>query len=114
MTVMCPYCNKPAIFTSSARIFGKHYGMIYLCEICEARVGTHKNSDRPLGTMANAELRKLRSETHKVFDKIWLGGKIDRSLAYRRLAKQLEINTRACHIGMFDVKTCKKVINLYK
>lgn len=35
-----------------------------------------------------------------------------RSEAYAWLAGQLGIHLFDCHIGMFDIKTCKKVVEL--
>jgi transposase-like protein len=35
MIVICQYCKKPAKFVDSKIIYGKSYGMIYLCKECK-------------------------------------------------------------------------------
>ena len=35
-----------------------------------------------------------------------------RKAAYRWLSKQLGISAKICHIGMFDVETCKRVVEI--
>jgi hypothetical protein len=37
-----------------------------------------------------------------------------RSHAYQFLAKRLEIPVKDCHIGMFDLETCQKVLEVLK
>ena len=67
----CPYCNNPAEWVSNAEVYGRPYGkswMMYLCRPCDARVGCHQNSQTPLGTMANKELRGWRIKAHDAID----------------------------------------------
>ena len=73
MSVICPYCRKPAKFMeSSALIYhGRNYGPVYACMPCGAWVGCHPNTTRPLGRLANAELREMKMKTHAAFDPIW-------------------------------------------
>ena len=47
-----------------------------------------------------------------VFDTLWREKLMKRNQAYKWLAVQLGIESRDCHIGMFDIETCKKVIEL--
>ena len=53
------------ILTESSMIYGKDYGKIYLCTNCNAFTGVHKNSDKPLGTLANSILRTKRKEERR-------------------------------------------------
>lgn len=112
--VICPYCSRPAVRTSSVEVYGVDYGMIYLCRPCHAYVGCHKRSGKPLGTLANAELREYRKAAHTAFDPLWnaVGGKFFgyRRDAYEWLAVRMELPVEKCHIGMFDVRQCKQVI----
>lgn len=39
---VCPYCGKPTEYVDSSVIYGRSYGMIYLCRDCRAYVGVHK------------------------------------------------------------------------
>src|SRR4051794_30497777 len=75
MTVTCPYCGSAAIFTNSARVYGgRDFGMLYLCRsypACDSYVGVHKGTDKPLGRMANKELRKAKNAAHAAFDPLW-------------------------------------------
>jgi len=57
-------------------------------------------------------LRTLKMEAHKQFDPIWKSGLMSRKEAYRWLADMLRIHTDDCHIGMFDIKMCQRVIHL--
>lgn len=41
---ICPYCGKPTEFVDSSVIYGRSYGMIYLCRDCRAYVGVHKGT----------------------------------------------------------------------
>lgn len=113
--VRCDYCGTSADFVDSAMVYGKSYGMIYLCPQCHAFVGVHKGSDRPLGRLANAELRAWKSAAHAVFDLLWKrGGPFyrRRDRAYIWLAGKMGLPPGQTHIGMFDVPECKKVIDI--
>ena len=117
----CPYCEEPAVFTDSAEVYGgRSYGMIYLCRPCQAWVGVHRGTETPLGRLANKELRRAKVAAHAAFDPLWKrkiekeGCKkhVARGAAYRWLAEQLEIDFDDCHIGMFDVETRKRVVEV--
>ena len=111
MNVICDYCEQETVFTDSAEVYGgRSYGMIYLCRPCKAYVGVHKNTNRPLGRLANAELRRMKVSAHAAFDHIWKDGEYTRKQAYKWLASELGIDGKDCHIGMFDVDTCHKVV----
>jgi hypothetical protein len=119
--VDCPYCGKSAGLVDSADIYGKSYGMVWTCPPCDAWVGVHKNDgkNRPLGTLANAETRHARKMAHERFDPLWKSrlrkGKSKNKLrgeAYTWLAGHLGIPVTECHIGLFDLKTCVRVIEI--
>ena len=109
----CPYCGKEAKWTSNEVVYGKKYGksfMCYWCEGCNDYVGCHNNTTKPLGTMANKELRILRIKCHKLFDKLWNGGKMTRRQAYRYLRKETGVK----HIGSSNKEDCSKIIKTLK
>ena len=58
--VYCDYCGRETEYVDSKVIYGKSYGKIYLCRNCMAYVGVHKGTDKPLGRLANAELRNWK------------------------------------------------------
>lgn len=123
---ICPYCNFKTEYVDSEVIYGKSYGMIYLCMPCDAYVGVHKGTDNALGRLANAELRHWKKEAHAYFDpiaktdlinKIWdkyFPYTSNRSKAYAWLSEQIGIERDLCHIGMFDVEQCKMVVEVCK
>jgi hypothetical protein len=120
----CPYCNGQAKLVDSKEIYRRSYGMIWFCKPCDAWVGTHKDSKkhRPLGRLANSELRHWKQIAHTKFDLLWRAKmrrdkcrrNTARRLGYAWLAKQLGIEVKDCHIGMFDVDQCKRVVVICK
>lgn len=110
--MICPYCKKEAVWCENKAIYGKNYGasyMCYLCEPCNAYVGCHNNGKRPLGTMANKELREWRIKAHNHIDPIWKNGEKSRKYVYRQLRHQLG---KEIHIGESGIEMCKKIINV--
>ena len=101
----CPYCASEVVLKDSKIIYGKSYGNVWICSNypkCDAFVSCHKGTDRPLGMLANSELRNMRKLTHSAFDSLWQeakkrGIKNARSNYYRLLAKELGISEDECH-----------------
>lgn len=110
--VICPYCGQRAELVDSAVIYGRSYGNIYLCEPCDAYVGTHRRNNKPLGTLANKQLREWRKRAHRAFDPLWKSGKMTRDDAYKWLSRKMNLPPRKTHIGMFDIRQCKRVIKI--
>lgn len=114
--IPCPYCTGFASLQSSAIIYGKNIGKMYICNAyprCDSYVGAHRGSLKPLGTLANKELRQWRIKTHEEFDSLWskyTNRKRARSIEYSKLSKHLGILNVDCHIGGFDIEICKEVI----
>lgn len=65
------------------------------------------------GTSINKVLRARRG-AHEAFDPIWKGGYMTRTGAYRWLAGRLGIEHSECHMSLFDVETCQRVVDLSK
>ena len=99
---------------NSKVVYGRNYGMIYLCRQCDAYVGVHRGTDKPLGRLANKELRYWKMAAHEAFDPIWQGRNMRRNEAYKWLAGCMGLKPKETHIGMFDVSQCKKVIKICK
>ena len=112
----CPYCNRKPELVSGERIYPKrrdlHELKFYLCTTCGAYVGCHPGSNRPLGRLADAELRRWKQNAHKVLDPLWTRGRMRRSQAYSYLADRMGISKRDCHIGMFDVEQCQQAVRI--
>ena len=100
--VICDYCGTPADFVDSSVVYHGHsFGMIYLCPRCGAYVGVHKGSDKPLGRLANSELRNWKKAAHAAFDPLWKYGPYRgrRNEAYRwlrRWAPRLNLRILEC------------------
>jgi hypothetical protein len=122
---ICDYCGNPArLLTSSAGLYrGVDYGPTWYCANGHeaAWVGCHRDSKdhAPLGRLANAELRQAKQDAHRVFDRLWrqkmrsgATKHIARNAAYAWLAQQLGIPQRDCHIGMFDLEQCRRVVDI--
>ena len=122
MTVLCDYCGKPAKLVAGAVIYPHRPDLsgkrIWSCDPCGAYVGVHDGTIKPLGRLANAELRAAKCEAHAAFDPLWRA-KIKRDgcskgeargKGYRWLAKSLGIAPADCHIGMMDVDDCRRVV----
>ncbi|MBL0255764.1 MAG: hypothetical protein IPQ27_12795, partial [Chitinophagaceae bacterium] len=43
--LVCPYCGNKTEYIDSSFIYGKSYGMIYICKPYDAYVGVHKGTD---------------------------------------------------------------------
>lgn len=124
---LCPYCCRGSIFLeSSASLYnGRDFGPVYACLPCRAWVGCHKGTTKPLGRLANAQLRRWKRAVHAVFDPIWQA-RYERKRAadpkytkaharggrYKRLAELMGIPREECHVGMFDVERCKQAISI--
>jgi hypothetical protein len=63
------------------------------CVSCKNFVGCHENARqnklRPLGVIANKELKQARIRIHEAIDPLWREGKIKRGEIYAMLSKEL-------------------------
>lgn len=112
MPVICPYCKKEAEWVSNEAVYGRRWGesyMCYWCRDCDAMVGCHLNSQRPLGTLAKRDLRRMRIKAHQHIDQLWRSGRYQRSTVYRALNY---VFGREIHIGESDIETCRKILGL--
>lgn len=112
--VICPYCGQPAEWVENKEIYGKNFGtsyMVYLCRPCKAYVGCHLNSKKPLGTLANKELREWRKRVHALIDPLWKEGRMSRGAMYETLSSNLGY---PFHVGESDIKKCKDAIEIAK
>lgn len=129
LSPLCPYCGAwservggDVIYPHRPDLYEKTF---YLCRPCWAYVGCHPGTDKPLGRLADAELRKWKSRVHAEFDPIWQARwerkaaedpKYKKAMArggrYKALADLLGIPREDCHIGMFDVDTCKRAVEI--
>ena len=109
---VCPYCNEAAELAPSTAVYGagRDFGLLWLCQPCGAWVGCHKGGTLPQGRLANKALRDAKIRAHAAFDPLWKGGEMPRGDAYGWLADHMGLDRRDCHIGMFDVDQCSRVV----
>lgn len=113
----CPDCSSLGALTSGKQLYPHrtdlHKKWFYTCATHDTRVGCHGESKKPLSLqMAGAELRKLRSQCHKLFDPLWRDGHIkSRGMAYIWLATAMKIRIEKCHISYFNENECYKAIS---
>lgn len=122
--VRCAYCDRAAPLVTGKTIYPHredlHKLFFYQCRQCDALVGCHKSTLKPLGRLADANLRRWKQRAHQEFDPLWkIKMKRDgcskgsaRNAGYRWLAGRLGIEVEDCHIGMMDEEECKKVVDI--
>lgn len=111
----CQYCKgEVALFGDSSFLYhGKNYGPVWVCTNypqCNSYVGCHPGTITPLGSVANKELRLLRKQCHKEFDKMWKFQGYSRIRAYEILSQMMHI--KEPHIGEFDIEQCQQLLNI--
>jgi hypothetical protein len=111
----CPHCAGTVAFASNSEVYRRAYGewpWIYLCqaESCRAYVGTHPETNLPLGTLATAAMRAARKAAKEQFNALWQGGRMSRTDAYAWLAGALNIPVSACHFGWFNEAQCARAL----
>lgn len=123
--VECAYCKGSAELVTGDVIYPHRSDLrdkyFWRCKPCRAWVGCHPpaTSERggigdgtvPKGRLADRELRDAKMLAHAAFDPLFRGGGISRRDAYRWLAQQLGKTKEDCHIGMFDVDECWRVVS---
>ena len=115
-SVTCDYCAQNAERVSGAVLYPHRpdlaHKTFWRCEPCGAHVGCHPGGDKPLGRLADAELRRWKGRAHGAFDPLWKSGHMRRKDAYKWLARQLGIKPKDCHIGTMDIPTCQRVVEI--
>lgn len=112
----CGECGADMVLRFSK--FGKFYGCTRYPD-CRGTHGAHPDG-KPFGTPANKETKAARIRAHRAFDSIWISRRDQLGIpkswarrdAYSWLAVELEMKVDDCHIGMFDVETCERIVAL--
>lgn len=117
-SVTCGYCHRPArlkfgndIYPHRPDLIGKRF---WKCDPCNAYVGCHPGTIKPLGRLANADLRRAKQCVHVLLDPMWKSKQMSRHEAYKWLADALGISAANCHIGMFDIVQCEAAISMLR
>ncbi|MCK5662505.1 MAG: hypothetical protein KAI17_03415 [Thiotrichaceae bacterium] len=116
----CPYCGTLSELCTINVFYGRPIkkGYLYVCRDypeCNSYVGCHPGTIRPLGSMANKELRTYRSELHALFDPQWKNAipkqKV-RSELYHWLAGELSLPVEKCHMAYFNLEEAKQALQI--
>lgn len=114
----CQYCGVETEIVTGDYIYPTRPDLFHLnfyrCPQCYAYVGSHKNSKKPLGKVADAKLRTLRLKAHLAFDVLHKTKVMTRSSSYQWLANKMGINKKDCHIAQFSTNQCQQVILIMK
>jgi len=111
--VVCKYCKRRAELHLGAEVYPARHDLadrtFWVCWPCNAWVGCHGDSHKPLGELADEPLRNARMAAHAAFDPVWKDGLLGREAAYEWLAQALAISRHRCHIGMMELDDCLRV-----
>lgn len=99
MKIFCVECQKdiePKL-VSGAMVYPRSpklaHDKFWMCNSCKNFIGCHKNANKnklkPLGVIANKELKQARIKIHSVLDPIWREEKMKRGQVYAVLSKEL-------------------------
>ena len=111
----CRYCNGEVSYENNSELYGRSYGKwpyIYMCLRCKASVGTHPNSDTPLGTLADRTLKDWRMKSKDIFFKRTRELKMSRNRAYTYLQELMNQSPNEAHFGIYEVEDCAKIVRI--
>ena len=108
---VCNICGGKVKFNKCSKEKSRS-GFVYYCTNCYAWVGTSpKNPDEALGELANKEIRGMRVELHRWFDKLWKNHE-ERAKYYDKLAAAL--GKSECHFSQMTMEELKKAEEIVK
>lgn len=118
VSMRCPYCGRPVQLRPASYVYGEDnldpQSFLYVCNgypnACDAYVGAHKKNKRPMGTLANSELRHKRIEAHRALNRIWQEGYMTKHGTYIWLQNRLNLRKQDMHIGKFSDYLCMEII----
>lgn len=111
----CPQCHSKALLRPASVVYGSKAdpgAKVYVCArypACNSYVNAHRHTNQPMGTLADAALRRKRREAHLELDRLWESGLMSRAEAYRLIQLYLGIPPEDAHIGKFSAERCEKV-----
>lgn len=109
------FCGRTAILRKASEI-KKGAGpneYLYVCSAypdCDSYVKAHQDTLKPMGTLANKQLRRMRILAHRSFDQIWKNNILSRNAAYEWLCSVVELDRDQAHISLFGEYMCAQVI----
>jgi hypothetical protein len=85
--VRCPSCGSIASMSLTS------WGVRHEC------CGLYSWGGKPL---VCKDTHRARQEAHRYFDPLWRNGSLSRSEAYKKLAAEMGLSPRDCHISRMD------------
>ena len=117
--IKCPYCHANASLCPASVVYGlnrRSQGkFLYLCDrwpACDAYVSAHDRTHRPMGTLANGDLRHKRILAHRALEQLRQSRHMEKWEVYIWLQAKLGLDERQAHIGQFSEWMCDEVIRL--
>jgi zinc-finger-containing domain len=99
MKIFCVACDKniEAKLVSGSIVYPRSpqlaHDKFWMCNSCKNFIGCHKNANKnklkPLGVIANKELKEARIQIHNIIDPIWQGEKMKRGEIYAIISNEL-------------------------
>ena len=118
VNITCPICHSKAFLRPATVVYGPAApdptAKLYVCAhypACDSYVAAHQKSLLPMGTLADAALRRKRKDTHRALDRLWQSGLMSRKEAYRLLQLYLGLPEEEAHIAMFSQERCGQVVD---
>lgn len=114
--IRCPHCGAQAVLRPSSVVYqdrarpGEH---LYVCARypkCDSYVSAHKKTLLPMGTLANASLRRKRILAHRSFNRLWEEGPMKKWQAYQWMQAKLALPSDQAHIAMMSEYMCDQLI----
>lgn len=116
--IYCPYCGAEAKLRTASVVYKENTidetAYLFVCDRypkCDSYVSAHRDSKRPMGTLANSELRNRRILAHHALARLWENGIMSKEQAYKWLQVQFGLDKDHAHIGLFNEYMCDRVID---
>ncbi len=87
-----------------------HNKLLWQCPWCDAYVGCHPDTDRPLGCIVGSLVKRARVQIHDLLDPIWQSGTITRNQLYKELSAILGYHYHTA--GIRNMKEAKRIIEI--
>ena len=114
--IRCPNCGAKTTLRPASVVYGKAdktNGFLYVCDRyprCDSYVKAHRKTLKPMGTLADANLRHKRILAHKAFDRLWQGSLMTKRQAYKWMQAKFGLSSEQAHIAKFSAYMCDQLI----
>lgn len=112
MKIFCVECDKDveAKIVTGSMVYPNNkrvaFDRFWMCNHCKNFVGCHKNANknqlRPLGVIANKQLKSIRMQIHDIIDPIWREEKLKRGEVYALISQELGYQFHAGELRSID------------